>query len=64
MAENDLLGTTPAGKELRLKPANNVMGFTIVMYPGGQMPKSLKGLFTSRKEAEQRVKSYIESRSK
>lgn len=64
MVENNLLGTTPAGKELRLKPAKNVMGFNIVMYPGGQLPKAFKGLFTSRKEAEETVKQYLNSRSK
>lgn len=64
MEENNTIATTPAGKELRLKPASNINGFSIAMYPGGQMPKALKGVFTSRREAEKAVQQYLNSRSK
>lgn len=64
MEENNTIAKTTAGKELRLKPATNISGFNIAMYPGGQMPKALKGVFTSRGEAEKAVHQYLNSRSK
>lgn len=59
MAENNLIAKTGKGKEIRLAPANNVQGFELKFYPGGQMPKDLKGVFTSRKEAEKVVQAYL-----
>lgn len=59
MVENNLIAKTSKGKEIRIAPAANISGFHLKFYPGGQMPKMLKGIFTSRGEAERAVDVYI-----
>ncbi len=57
----DLLGTTPAGKEIYLVRKHNAPLRTLAFGAGGQLPEHLQGGYSSIKEAAKAVTIYVES---
>lgn len=58
MAETKTVKTTARGKEYRTRVADQSPLFEVYLYPGGQMPKELKGLYTSEGEARAAIDAY------
>lgn len=57
----DLLGTTPAGKEIYLVRKHNCPLRTLAFGTGGELPEHLQGGYSSIKEAANAVTAYVES---
>ncbi len=56
--------TTDKGKELRIRPVIGTSMYDVVFYPGGQVPKSLLGKYTSSVIAQKAIDNYLESRKR
>lgn len=57
--ENKIL--TPNGKEIRMK--KDAYGIRLVFYPGGEVPQSLQGYFTSEEFAKSAIMGYLNAKS-
>ena len=55
---------TPEGKTLALRHVANTSLYRVVFEGGGEMPESLKGMFTGIKEANEAIRKYLEKRWK
>ena len=57
----EILGTTPAGKEIYLVRKRNCPLRTLAYGSGGQLPEHLQGGYSSIKEAANAVTAYVTS---
>lgn len=50
------------GKEIRVKPHGKHPSWVVYFYPGGELPKSLEGEFTSESAALYAIQRYLETK--
>lgn len=59
MVDNDVLGVTSAGKEIKLVRVPNRSLVTLAFTSGGKLPKELDCAFSDRTSAFRAVENYL-----